>query len=95
MALIKVRATAKGFNGGPNPRLKSIWQYTGNPKLLIQDEDRGMKNVGDVFMIEQSQFADTWMELVDPPAPVAKAVVAEVNAIMTDAPKRGRPKKTV
>lgn len=94
MALIKVRATAKGFNGGPSAKLKSVWEFRGNKDLIVADEDRGLKNVGDVFMIEESKFAASWMEYVDPPAPKPVAVAAPVAAV--EAPRKaGRPKKVV
>jgi hypothetical protein len=98
MALIKVRATAKGFNGGPSAKLKSVWEFRGNKDLMIADEDRGLKNIGDVFMIEESKFTASWMEYVDPPAPkpVAVATVTQANPAVVDAPRKaGRPKKVV
>lgn len=91
MAMIKVRATARGFNGGVNPKLRGVWGCA-RKDTWVPDEDRGLKNVGDVFMIEESRFTDVWMERVDPPAKVEEAAPTPVSA---EAPKRGRPKKVV
>lgn len=94
MALIKVRATNLGFNGGPNAKAKSIWAFNGDRKQVIADEDRGLKNIGDVFMVEESKFTDSWMERVDP-LPVRTEITQASPAVVTtaEAPKRGRPKK--
>jgi hypothetical protein len=97
MALVKVRATSLCFNGGPNPDIrKGVWNFAGDRKHFVNKEDRGLKQPGEEFMIEESKFSAECMEYVDPPMPpVAKEVSAQVDAIMTDAPRRGRPKKSV
>lgn len=93
MGLIKVRATEVGFNGGPSARLKSIWAFGGKRELCIADEDRGLKNIGDVFMVEESKFTPAWQERVDPlpPAPV----VEKPAEVVVEPKKAGRPRKTV
>lgn len=97
MGLIQVRATALGFNGGPSTKTKSIWMYRGDKNLCIADEDRGLKTVGEVFMIEESKFAESWMERITPLEPQTVTAITKSNPVeVSVAPRKaGRPKKAV